>query len=156
MAFSLWTSEFWWLKNVTTGEYGDVSSTNQSPSQICEDCVFSKQHRDNFLKGKPWRAKKVLELIHSDICELINPTSNCGKCYCITFVDDYRKKTWVYFLQEESETFYAFKNFKALKETWNTIKILRSVCGREYTSQEFVSSYEAHGIQKQLPAAYAL
>lgn len=39
----------------------------QIPSQICEECVVGK-HRDHFSNGKSWRAKKVLELVHSDIC----------------------------------------------------------------------------------------
>ena len=70
----------------------------QNPSQVCEECVDGKQHRDPFPKGKTCRAKKVLELIHSDLCGPINPTSNSGKHYFITFIDDYSLKTWVYFL----------------------------------------------------------
>ncbi|XP_016694503.1 uncharacterized protein [Gossypium hirsutum] len=46
------------------------------PSQICEECVVSKQHHNPFPKGKTWRAKKVLELVHSDICGQITLTSN--------------------------------------------------------------------------------
>ncbi|GMI66347.1 hypothetical protein HRI_000304000 [Hibiscus trionum] len=48
----------------------------ESPSQVCEECVVGKQHRDHFPKGKSTRAKKVLELIHTAICGPINPTSN--------------------------------------------------------------------------------
>ena len=83
------------------------------PSQVCEECVVSKQHPSQFPQGKSWRAKSVLELIHSDICGLINPSSNGGKRYLITFIDDYTRKTWVYFLQEKLEAFSAFKSFKA-------------------------------------------
>ena len=88
----------------------------QSPSQICEECVVGKQQLDHFSKGKSWRAKKALELVHSDICRPINLTSNGGEHYFITFIDDYSRKTWVYFLQEKSKAFSAFKNFKALVE----------------------------------------
>ena len=41
---------------------------------------------------------------------------NWGKRYLITFIDDYTRKTWVYFLQEKSEAFSAFKSFKARVE----------------------------------------
>ena len=58
-------------------------------SQICEECIISKQHRNQFPQGKSWRAKKVLELVHSNICGPINPLSNGGKRYIITFIDDY-------------------------------------------------------------------
>lgn len=46
----------------------------QSSSQICEECFVGKQHRDHFPTGKSLRGKKVLHLVHSDICEPINPT----------------------------------------------------------------------------------
>ena len=50
-----------------------------APSHVCEECVVSKQHRSQFPNGKSWRAKCVLELIHSNICGPINPSSNGGK-----------------------------------------------------------------------------
>ncbi|KAL5724118.1 hypothetical protein ACHQM5_007419 [Ranunculus cassubicifolius] len=126
------------------------------PSQVCEECVVGKQHRDSFPKGKAWRAESQLELIHSDICGPINPISNGSKRYFITFTDDFSRKTWVYFLQEKSEAFIAFKRFKVLVENdiGATIKILRTDRGGEYNSQAFASFCEEHGIRRQLTAAY--
>jgi hypothetical protein len=49
-----------------------------APSQVCEECVVSKQHRNQFPQGKSWRVKKALELVHSDICGPITPHSNGG------------------------------------------------------------------------------
>ncbi|XP_050940564.1 uncharacterized protein LOC127149396 [Cucumis melo] len=100
----------------------------KSHSEICEDCVVGKQHRDRFPTEKSWRAKHVLELIHYDLCGPINPTLNGGKRYFVTFIDDYSRKTWVDFLQKKSETFSAFKSFqeKVEKEADMSIKILRS------------------------------
>jgi len=63
------------------------------PSQICEECVVRKQHCSQFPQGKSWRAKHILELVHSDICGPINPSSNRGKRYLITFIDDFTRKT---------------------------------------------------------------
>lgn len=66
------------------------------------------------------------------------------------FIDDYSRKTWVYFLQEKSEAFVAFKNFTALveKASGRTIKTLRIDHGGEFNSQEFVSFCEMHRIKK--------
>ena len=72
------------------------------PSQVCEECVVGKQHHSQFPQGNSWRAKDALELIHSHICGSITPCSNGGKRYLITFIDDYTRKTWIYFLQEKS------------------------------------------------------
>ena len=105
-------------KNMVTG-LPQIST----PSQIYEECVVSKQHRSKFPKGKSWRVKEVLQLVYSDICGPINPTSNGGKRYFITFIDDLSRKTWVYFLQEKSKAFSTFQNFKALVENETGKKI---------------------------------
>jgi transposase InsO family protein len=59
-------------------------------------------------------------------------------------------------LQEKSETFVAFKSYKALveKEVGHPIKVLRTDRGGEYNSHEFVIFCENHGIKRQLTAAY--
>lgn len=123
--------------------------------EVCEECVIDNQHCDRFPKVIPWRAKKPLKLVHSDICGLINPISNEGKQYLMTFIDDFSRKTWVYFLQEKSKAFTALKSYKAFvqKELDCAIQILLTYYSGEYSSQEFVNFYKMHGIKKQLAAA---
>ena len=125
-------------------------------SQVCEECVVSKQHRSQFPQEKSWRAKSVLELVHSDICGPINPSSNGGKRYLITFIDDYTIKTWVYFLQEKLEGFSAFKSFKVRveNETKLVIKTLHTYRGEEYCSKEFDAFCDEQGIRRELTVAY--
>jgi hypothetical protein len=55
-------------------------------------------------------------LVHSDICGPINPTSNGGNKYFITFTDDLTRKTWIYFMKEKSTALELFKKFKVLVE----------------------------------------
>ena len=43
--------------------------------------------------------------------------------YFLTFVDDYFKKIWVYFLEQKSNTFVTFKQCKALIENQTEKKI---------------------------------
>ncbi|CAN1245427.1 Copia protein [Linum grandiflorum] len=38
----------------------------QSYQEVCEPCQLGKQHRDSFPSQSSWRAKKKLELIHTD------------------------------------------------------------------------------------------
>ncbi|KAL4289934.1 hypothetical protein GQ457_14G000710 [Hibiscus cannabinus] len=80
--------------------------------KFCEACVLEKQARTSFQKKAEYRAKHPLKLIHTDICGPITPESFSGKRYFISFVDDFSRKTWVYFLKEKSEAFEAFKMFK--------------------------------------------
>lgn len=94
--------------------------------------------------------------MHSDICGPFNPTSNGNKRYFITFIDDYSRKTWVYFLQEKSKAFFAYQSFKALveKDIGNLIKILRTDRGEEFNLHEFSNFCEVHGIQRQFTTTY--
>ena len=74
--------------------------------------------------------------MHSDLCGPIHSSSNGGKKYIITFIDDFSKKTWVYFLQDKFEAFTAFKNYKVLveKDMGSPIKVLHTDCAGEYIS----------------------
>jgi len=122
----------------------------QISSQIYEECVIGKQHREPFQKGKSWRARKALELVHSDLCGPITLMSNGGKRYFISLIDDFSTKTWVYYLHEKSEALIALKSFKALveKEAGTPIKVLHSDRGGEYNSEQFISFCEEQGIKK--------
>ncbi|KAH0709495.1 hypothetical protein KY284_010922 [Solanum tuberosum] len=126
-----------------------------APSETCENCGVSKQPRYPFSQGKSWRAKALLELVHSDLCGPINQNSNGGKRYFITFIDDFSRKTWVYFLHEKSAAFDVFKRFKVLveKEMGSPLKSLRIDRGREFNSQEFIIFCEENVIKRQLTLA---
>ena len=79
-----------------------------------------------------------------------------GSCYFLTFIDDYNRKNWVYFLKQKSETFVKFKEFKALveKQSDRKIKVLRSNRGGEYDSKAFHDYYKQHGIKRQFTTRY--
>ncbi|XP_026395891.1 uncharacterized protein LOC113290509 [Papaver somniferum] len=111
---------------------------------------------DSFLKESKWRAKKVLELVHTDICGLVTPLSNDNKRYFITFTDDFSRKTWVYFLNAKSEAFSVFKELKVLveKDAGCLIKTLRSDRGGEYKSNEFADFCKKDGIKRKFTAAF--
>ena len=72
------------------------------------------------------------------------------------FVNDFSRKTWVYFLKEKSEVFKTFKKFKALveKESGFEIVAIRSNRGGEFTSNEFEEFCEQNGIRHSLTASY--
>eukprot|EP00253_Pinus_taeda_P035295 PITA_35295 len=79
-----------------------------------------------------------------------------GKQYFLTFIDDFTRKTWVYFLKNKSEVFEKFQNFKALVENQSglRIKVLRIDRGGEYISKEFLRFCRENGIHKKFTARY--
>ena len=59
--------------------------------------------------------------------------------YCVLFIYDFSRNTWIYFLEKKSEVFDRFKEFKALVENQieKKIKVLRTDNGGEFYSKEF-------------------
>ena len=114
---------------------------------ICNGCAQGKNIRNPFPK-RDSKAEGVLELIHSDVCGPMPSSSISGYAYYVSFINDYSRKTWIYFLKSKDEVFSEFKEFKALIENLyvRKIKILRSDNGGEYTSKEFVNFCKDVGI----------
>ncbi|KAJ0851519.1 putative RNA-directed DNA polymerase [Helianthus annuus] len=123
---------------------------------VCEGCVSGKQSRKAFQKKTTWQASKPLQLIHSDICGPMRTESIGGCRYFITFIDDYSRKTWVYFLKFKSEALNFFKAFKTLNErqSEHLIKTLRTDRGGEYCSKIFQDYLRENGIRHQLTTSY--
>ena len=107
--------------------------------EFCEGCVYGKQHRDAFPTKGGTRVTKLLELIHSDVNGPMRTISHGQTKYFVTFIDDFSRKTFVYFMNQKLEVLDKFKIFKALveKQMGLDIQKLRSDNGGEYTSKAF-------------------
>jgi hypothetical protein len=46
--------------------------------EYCDGCALGKQHRTPFPQATAFRAERGLELVHTDICGQITPTSPAG------------------------------------------------------------------------------
>jgi hypothetical protein len=122
---------------------------------VCKGCAQGKNIKNPFLKSDN-KVEGILELVHSDVCGPMPSTSLSGYVYYVSFIDDYSRKTWVYFLKSKDEVLGKFKEFKALVENLSKrkIKILRSDNGGEYTSNEFGSFCRDAGIKRELTTPY--
>ena len=80
------------------------------------------------------RANKILELVHSDVFGPVSVPTLGKFVYYVSFIDDFSRNTWIYFLRKKSEVFDKFKEFKALVEnqTEKKIKALRTDNGGEF------------------------
>jgi transposase InsO family protein len=79
-----------------------------------------------------------------------------GIFYFVSFIDDFSRKVWVYFLKHKYDTFTRFKEFKAEagKKSGRFFKFFRSDGGGEYDSREFVDFCKHHGIKKKTTTRY--
>nr|KYP40819.1 Retrovirus-related Pol polyprotein from transposon TNT 1-94 [Cajanus cajan] len=148
-----------WHKRYGHLSYGGLKLLNQKAmvkglpelkemDKVCPECAVGKQHRDAISKQSTWRATRRLELIHSDICGPSTPTSNSNRRYFITFIDDFSRKTWVFFLCEKAEAFETFKRFRLMveKESNCVISCLRTDRGGEFNSNDFNEFCTMNGI----------
>ena len=58
--------------------------------------------------------KQILELVHSDVFGPVKVPSLGKSVYYVSFIDDFSRNTWIYFLKNKFEVFDRFKEFKAL------------------------------------------
>jgi hypothetical protein len=85
------------------------------------------------------------------------PVPSLGKyVYYVSFIDDFSRNTWIYFLRKKSEVFDKFKEFKALVEnqTEKKIKVLRTDNGGEFCGNEFKEFCKKCGIARQKTTPY--
>jgi len=69
-------------------------------NQLSEGCLVGKQFHKSFLKESTSRANQPLQEIHVEVCGPIKPYSFDKNTYFLLFIDDYSRKTWVYFLKK--------------------------------------------------------
>lgn len=105
---------------------------------FCEHCVFGKHKRSAFGVGIH-SSNDRLEYIHSDVWGKSPVSSHSGKDYYVSFIDDYSRFVWIYFLHKKSDVFDTFKIWRAQVEnqTGKKVRCLRSDNGGEYKSDEF-------------------
>ncbi|KAG8473064.1 hypothetical protein CXB51_035003 [Gossypium anomalum] len=70
---------------------------------FCEHYVFGKQKRVRFTRGIH-NTKGTLEYIHSDLWGPSRVPSRGGANYMLTFIDDFFRKVWAFFLKQKSDS----------------------------------------------------
>jgi hypothetical protein len=80
---------------------------------ICKGCVQGKNIKNPFPKSDS-KEEGILKLIHSDVCGPMPSTSLRGYAYYVSFVDNYSRKTWVYFLKSKDELLRKVKGIQSL------------------------------------------
>ena len=84
-------------------------------NMACARRQYGKAHQLPYEESK-FRAKKLLQLVHSDVFGHVKQSSISGMRYMITFIDDFSRYVWVLFIKKKSDTFSKFKEFKNIVE----------------------------------------
>ncbi|KAG8477010.1 hypothetical protein CXB51_030151 [Gossypium anomalum] len=89
---------------------------------FCEHCVFGKQKRVRFTRGIH-NTKGMLEYIHSDLWGSSKVPSRGGANYMLTFIDDFSRKVWAFFLKQKSDIVQVRRDHETLdSSSYSTAK----------------------------------
>ena len=134
----------------------DISLPMTAKLSFCERCVESKMHRKPFKSTGSSHSTQRLQLVHSDVCGLMQTESIGGCKYFVTFINDYCQCCNVYFLQRKSEVLEKFKELEAIvtNECCQSIATLRTDNGGEYLSKEFQEHLKLKEIRHELTIAH--
>ena len=69
--------------------------------EFCEHFIYGKQSRVKFPYGAT-RENGILKLVHSDVFDSITMNSLGGSIYYVSFIDEFSRKTWIYFPRKKS------------------------------------------------------
>jgi transposase InsO family protein len=121
----------------------------------CPPCVCGKQHRQALPKAAVRVTSRPLQLVHSDLCRPMPVESLSKSRFFLTFIDDYSRHCWIYFLAAKGEAFSRFKHFKSTNKNLLQCQLgqLQSDRSGEYLSTEFTHYLDQHGHTRQLTAA---
>jgi transposase InsO family protein len=122
---------------------------------FCQHCIYGKQSRVRFPSGAI-RENGILELMHGDVFGPVTVPSLGGSLYYVSFIGDFSRKTWIYFLRKKSKVFKKFKEFKSLVENQidKKIKVLRTDNDGEFCGKEFDQFCKQFGITCETTTPY--
>jgi transposase InsO family protein len=113
--------------------------------------VGSTHHGKNVMT-----TSRPLELLHMILFGHVAYLSVGGSKYGLVIVDDFSRFTWVFFLQDKSETQGTLKRFlrRAQNEFELKVKKIRSDNGSEFKNLQVEEFLEEEGIKHEFSAPY--
>ncbi|GJU17256.1 putative ribonuclease H-like domain-containing protein [Tanacetum coccineum] len=122
--------------------------------QTCVACQKGKQHKASCKSKTENSISLPLHLLYMD---LFGPTFvKClmKKMYCLVFIDDYSRFTYVFFLATKDETSGTLKSFIIGIENLvdHKVKVIRCDNGTEFKNKEMNQFCEMKGILRQFSA----
>lgn len=126
----------------------DLPKEVETEYMKCAICIESKMHNLSLSENNRRHAKKILEIVHTDL-NGPHPTEGYrGKKYFLTFIDDFSKLAKIYTIKSKSDVYNCFAEYVNLVEnlTGRKIKSLRCDNGKEYLNSSIYKFTREKGI----------
>jgi transposase InsO family protein len=133
-----------------------LTNVHFEKDMICSACQAGKQVGTHHPHKNIMTTDRPLELLHMDLFGPIAYISISGSKYYLVIVDDYSRFTWIFFLQEKSQTQETLKGFlrRAQNEFELRIKKIRSDNGTEFKNSQIEGFLEDEGINHEFSSPY--
>jgi transposase InsO family protein len=133
-----------------------LTNVHFDKDRVCSASQAGKQVGAHHPHKNIMTTDRPLELLHMDLFGPIAYISISGSKYCLVIVDDYSCFTWVFFLQEKSQTQETLKGFlrQAQNEFGLRIKKIRSDNGTEFKNSQIEGFLEDEGIKHEFSSPY--
>jgi len=119
----------------------------------CRICLEAKHARTPF-KGPLPKARRVNEILHSDVCTIETETYD-GKKYFITILDDYTHYCEVYLMAKRSEVPNILKSFITRSNNYHERKVVTIKCDNAKEYETLKPWCFDQGISMQFNAPYS-
>jgi transposase InsO family protein len=134
----------------------ELTNVHFEKDRICSACQAGKQVGVHHPHENIMTTDRPLELLHMDLFGPITYISIGESKYCLVIVDDNSRFTWVFFLQEKSQTQETLKRFLrwAQNEFGLRIKKIRSDNRMEFKNSQMEGFLEEKGIKHEFSSPY--
>jgi transposase InsO family protein len=133
-----------------------LTNVHFEKDRICSACQAGKQVGVHHPHKNIMTTDRPLELLHTNLFSSIAYISISRSKYYLVIVDDYSRFTWVFFLQEKSQTQETLKKF--LRRAQNVfglrIKKIRNDNGLEFKNSQIEGFREEEGIKHEFSFPY--
>jgi transposase InsO family protein len=122
----------------------------------CAACQAGKQVGSTHHNKNVMTTSRPLELLHIDLFSPVAYLSIRGSKYGLVIVDDLSRFTWVFFLQDKSETQGTLKRFLRRDQNEFELKVkkIRSDNGSKFKNLQVEEFLEEEGIKHEFSAPY--
>jgi hypothetical protein len=80
---------------------------------VCKGCALGKCTKTAF-PSTDSRVAGILDLIHTDVCGPMSSASLTSFLYYVTFINEFSRKSWIFFMKTKGQVFQRFQEFKVL------------------------------------------
>ena len=131
------------LRDAVDGMKIKGTDTSNRDYEICIKGKFSQSRN----RQPDTQATSILQLVHTDQAEPIEPADLNGNKYTVSFTDDSSGVVFVYFTKNKGDAALATEKFIADSSPNGKIKILRSDNGLEFNLNDFLSLLRRNDIK---------